>query len=138
MTLFSRKFLLAGTAALALAACGSDSNGPSVPGVPTGLTVQPVNATTAHVTWSAVSGAAGYSLQRALKSAPTAYTDIGGAISGTSYDDATLTLPITEYAYRVAATNATGTSAWSAAVSFAAGVISGNITANLTRHPHHR
>ena len=74
-----------------------------------------MNGTTAHISWNASSGASSYSLQRALKSAPTVYTDIGGAITGTSYDDATLTLPVTEYAYRVAATNADGTSAYSTA-----------------------
>jgi len=132
MTLFSRKFLLAGVTALAVAACSSDNNGPSVPAVPTGVTVQPVNATTARIAWAAVSGATSYSLQRALTSAPSVYTDIGGAITSTTYDDATLTLPITSYAYRVAATNSAGTSAYMTVVSFAAGVISGNLTASRT------
>jgi len=91
-----------------------------------------VNATSATISWNASSGASSYSLQRALKSAPTVYTDIGGAIATTSYTDATLTLPITDYAYRVAATNSAGTSAYSAAVSFAAGVITGNVTASRT------
>ena len=131
MTQVSRKFLFAGMAAFALAAC-SDNNGPSIPAVPTGLTVQPVNATTARIQWASVSGATSYSLQRALTSAPTVYTDIGGTITTASYDDATLTLPITEYAYRVAATNSAGTSAFSGAASFAAGVISGNVTASRT------
>ncbi|MBP2647098.1 MAG: Fibronectin type domain protein, partial [Gemmatimonadetes bacterium] len=132
MTLFSRKSLFAGLAALALGACGNDSNGPSIPAVPSGLTVAPVNGTTAHISWSASSGASSYSLQRALKSAPTVYTDIGGAITGTSYDDATLALPVTEYAYRVAATNAAGTSAFSTAVIFSAGVLTGDITTDVT------
>jgi len=118
MKLFARKAVLAGlaglTAMVTLAACSSDNggNGPTIPAVPTGLAVAPVSGTTAHISWNASSGATSYSLQRALKSAPTVYTDIGGAITGTSYDDATLTLPVTEYAYRVAATNseASGTS----------------------------
>ena len=124
--------LAAVTAMVTLAACSSDSNGPSTPAVPTGLAVEPVNATTAHISWSASSGATSYSLQRALKTAPTTFTDIGGAITGTSYDDATLTLPITDYLYRVAATNSAGTSAYSATVGFAAGVITGNVTASRT------
>ncbi len=133
MTLFSRKFVLAGLAAFAVTACSGDNNtGPSIPAVPTGLTVEPVTATTAHISWNAVSGATSYSLQRALKSAPTVYTDLDAAISGTSYDDATLTLPVTDYAYRVAANNAAGTSAYTANVSFSAGVITGNVTASRT------
>ncbi len=138
MKLFARKAVLAGlaglTAMVTLAACSSDNggNGPTIPAVPTGLAVAPVSGTTAHISWNASSGATSYSLQRALKSAPTVYTDIGGAITGTSYDDATLTLPVTEYAYRVAATNSEGTSAYSTAVSFFAGVLTGDITASRT------
>jgi hypothetical protein len=136
MKQYARKVVLAGlaglTAMVTLAACSSDNNGPTIPAVPTGLAVAPVNGTTAHVSWSASSGATSYSLQRALKATPTVYTDIGGAITGTSYDDATLTLPVTEYAYRVAATNAEGTSAYSANVSFSAGVLTGDITASRT------
>jgi hypothetical protein len=136
MKLFARKAVLAGLAGLAamvtLAACSSDSSGPSVPAVPTGLTVEPVNSTTAQVSWNASSGASSYSLQRALRSDPTVYTDLGGAIATTSYTDPTLTLPVTDYVYRVAATNSAGTSAYSAAVGFAAGVITGNVTTSRT------
>jgi len=139
MTRLSRKVVLAGlfglTAMVTLAACSSDNNnGPSVPAVPTGLAIEPVGNTTAHISWNASSGATTYSLQRALTSAPTVYTDINTAITGTSFDDATLTLPVTDYAYRVAATNSTGTSAYSANVSFSAGVLSGDITTDVTLH----
>lgn len=134
MTQFSRKFLYAGVGMLAalvtLSACSSDSNGPTVPAVPTGLTVEPVNNTTAHVSWNTVSGATSYTLQRALKTDPTNYTDIYEGATA-SYDDA-ITLPVTSYAYRVAASNTAGSSAFSGAVSFAAGVITGNVTASRT------
>ena len=138
MKRFARKAVLAGlaglTAMMTLAACSSDDggNGPTPPAVPTGLTVDPVNSTTAHISWNASTGATSYSLQRALKTSATTFTDIGGAITGTSYDDATLALPVTDYLYRVAATNSVGTSAYSATVGFAAGVITGNVTASRT------
>ncbi len=94
MTRLPRKLVLAGlaglTAMVTLAACSSDSSGPSIPAVPTGLTVEPVNTTTAHDQLERRRREPrSYSLQRALQSAPTVYTDLGGAITGTTYDDAT-------------------------------------------------
>ena len=135
MTRLPRKVVLAGlaglTAMVTLAACSSDSNGPSAPGVPTGVAVVAQSATSTRVSWTAVTGATSYTVQRALKSAPANFTDLGTGITVTTYDDAGLTPPLSDYLYRVSATNSVGTSAFSAAVSVGA-FLAGNITASRT------
>ena len=110
-------------AALVLAAACSDnndSNGPSAPNTPTGLAVTQNSETSVHVSWNAASGATSYVLERNSPATPAVFAQIGGSITGTSYDDATVTVG-DEYSYRVSASNASGTSDPSAAVSFTTG-----------------
>ena len=84
MTRLPRKVVLAGlaglTAMVTLAACSSDS-GPSAPAVPTGLAVTALTATSTRITWTAVAGATSYTLQRALVSAPTTFTDLSSTLT---------------------------------------------------------
>ncbi len=136
MTLLPRKVVLAGlagiTAMVTLAACSSDSNnGPSVPAAPTGVAVTATSATSTRISWNAVTGAATYTIQRALASAPANFTDLATDLTTTTYDDAGLTPPLSDYLYRVSATNAAGTGSYSAARSVGA-FLTGNITANRT------
>ena len=131
MTLFPRKYLVAGMAALVLAACGDDNSGPTAPSTPTGLAVAALTATSTRITWTAVSGATSYTLQRAVVTAPTTFVDLSSTLTVTTYDDAGLTPPLSNYLYRVSATNSVGTSAPSATRSVGA-FISGNITASRT------
>ena len=101
-----------------LAGCGDDSggNGPSVPPAPTGLTAVPnAGGTAIDVSWTAVSGATGYRLERADPSNPGVFTQIGGVITATNFSDATV-VPNTVYSYRVAASNSAGQGAFSSVV----------------------
>jgi hypothetical protein len=119
------------------AACGDDNNGngPSAPATPTGLTVTQLSLTSAHVSWQASAGATSYVLERADAANPGVFTQIGGSIATTSYDDATLSAGVA-YNYRVSASNATGTSAPTTPVAFTSGlkaaIIDQNITTNRT------
>ena len=122
MRLVSRRLFSAATAlALALtAACGEDTVDPTPqpPAAPTGLTVTVQSPTLIRVTWTAVTGATSYRLERADAGAPGVFTQVGGALSQPTYDDA-VTAGVT-YSYRVAASNSDGTGAFSAAVTAAA------------------
>ncbi len=102
-----------------------------LPATPTGLAVTALTATSTRITWTAVSGATSYTLQRAVVTAPTVFTDLSTTLTVATYDDPGLTPPLSNYLYRVAATNATGTSAFSGTRSVGA-FISGNITASRT------
>ncbi|MGH7534317.1 MAG: hypothetical protein ACREMG_01895 [Gemmatimonadales bacterium] len=125
-----------GVAALviAVAAC-SDNNGgggPSEPDPPTGLAVQQLSLTSAHISWDAVAGADRYVLERAASPNLTSYTDIGGAaLTTTSFDDLGLTEGL-EYSYRVSTVEGTATSAGSAGVSFTSGLKAATINTNVT------
>jgi hypothetical protein len=135
----SRRFLstLALAAIVVVAGCSdsNDGNGPSAPDTPAGLAVTQNSLTSVHVSWTAVTGATGYILERAAPANPGVFAAIGGTIAATSYDDATVTEGDT-YSYRISATDGTKTSAPSAAVNFATGVeaavLTGNIGANRT------
>lgn len=128
--------LLSTVAAAALvlaAACGDDNNdgnGPSEPATPTGLAVTQNSETSVHVAWNASSGATSYVLERADPATPTVFAQIGGAITTTSYDDATVTEG-DEYRFRISASNSSGTSEPSAAVSFTTAAV-GPKVATLT------
>jgi len=85
---------------VALAACGGDDAGPSSLATPGGLTVNAVGSGEVSVTWSAVSGATGYVLQRA-PGATTTFTEVAQT-PGTEFTDTGLA-PSTTWSYRVAA-----------------------------------
>jgi hypothetical protein len=126
---------LAAIAILAVAAACSDETTTSTPiGSPTGLAVQQLTLTSAHVSWNAVSGATGYTLQRADATSPGTFATVYGG-SGTTHDDAGLTEGLT-YSYRVAAYAGSDTSDFTATVNFATGLqaatLSGNISTNRT------
>ena len=118
MTLASRRLLSAATALLAAftLGCGEDTVDPTPqpPGAPTGLAATVQSPTLIRVTWSPVTGATSYRLERADAAAPGVFTAVGGVLSQPTFDD-----PVTAggtYSYRVAASNANGTSSFSAAV----------------------
>ena len=91
---------------------------PAKPGKPT---AQATGATGAKVTWKAVAGAASYRVQYVTGASsrfntdPTAVTEVDGII-GLTFTPTGLD-PAEKYWFRVAADNATGTSAWSTAAS---------------------
>ncbi|HEU4800996.1 MAG TPA: hypothetical protein VFS94_10205 [Gemmatimonadales bacterium] len=139
MTQFSRKLvsLAAAVAVVALAACGDDTepNG-NAPATPTGLAAAVQEDNSITVTWNASAGATSYTLERADESAPTTFAQVGGALTTTTYSDTDTELDVT-YSYRVAATNADGTSAVSAVVTATpagemVATLTGSITASRT------
>lgn len=124
---------------IALAACsGGDSGGttteppPPPPfGIPTNVQVTATSASAVHVTWTAVTGATAYVVQRiATGTAPVKTT-----VTGTSFDDSGLKSSTT-YQYQVAAARATDTTLFSTAVSVTTrsipGLLRGDITASRT------
>ena len=116
MMQFSRRLLSVASAAVlaGLAACGEDTVEPSgnPPAVPTGLAAAVVGPTRIDVTWSVVTGATGYRLERADATAPGVFAQVGGSLAAPQFDDNAVTAGGT-YSYRVAAINANGTSAFS-------------------------
>lgn len=131
-------------AALGLAACGDDNgNGncdtdptgpgctPQQLGTPTGLAVNQLSLTSARVSWSAVTGATGYLVERADPTNPGTFSRLGsGPVTETQYDDTGLT-PNVVYSYRVAAVSATDTSAYTSAVTASTGAKTATIDANI-------
>jgi hypothetical protein len=87
---------------------------PAAPAAPTGLTATPGNGRV-DLSWNPVAGAQSYLLQRAT-SADGPYTSVGTGISGTAFSDTGVTNGVTYY-YKVAASGAGGTSAWSGVAS---------------------
>ncbi|HEX5575456.1 MAG TPA: fibronectin type III domain-containing protein [Gemmatimonadales bacterium] len=127
-------------AALAVAGCSDDngSNSPTGLQPPTGLTVTEASTTSAHLSWTAASGATGYLVQRATSDNPTAFTALTPTpVTTTTYDDPALTSGV-NYLYEVASVSASDTSAFTAPVSFSLGgggtnaILSGPITTSRT------
>ena len=124
---------------MSLAACGSD--GPSAPGdlPPTNTAVSAASATSANISWTAVTGATNYIVQRAPGTTGGTFTTISPAtLTTTTFTDTGLE-PNAAYRYRVQAIRTTGPSQFSAEVSVTtsqagrvAGVINTNVTANRT------
>jgi hypothetical protein len=88
------------------------STGPSAPAAPAAPTVTSSSPTTADVSWTAVSGATTYKVQRAV-SGSGSFTVVGTGITGTSFHDTGLTAG-SKYDYEVIASNAGGDSSASA------------------------
>jgi hypothetical protein len=125
-------------ATLAVAGCSDDNNSNTPSGLqsPTNLTVSQQSSASAHLSWTAASGATGYLVQRTTSDAPTAFATLGsGSVTGTSFDDTGLSSGV-NYLYRVASVSASDTSAFSSTVNFSigstAGVLTGPITTSRT------
>jgi hypothetical protein len=141
MQLSVRTFRAAAMAALlatGLAACGDDegNDGNGTLPAPTGLTAAATSETSIDLSWAAVNGATSYVLQRADASAPGTFTQVGGAITATTYTDDDVS-PATAYSYQVAAVNSEGTGNFSNTVSVTTSglkvaTLSGNITEDRT------
>ena len=122
---------MAAIAILAVAAACSDESTSSTPlGTPTGLAIQQLSLTSARVSWNAVSGATGYTLQRADASNPGTFAAVYGG-AGTQYDDGALTQGLA-YSYRVAAVAGSDTSDFSGSAAFTTGLQQATLTGNVT------
>ena len=84
----------------------------TVPAQPAAPTPAVASATELDLSWAAVTGATGYVVQRSPDGL-TSWAQVGTAVAGLSLPDAGLS-PSATYYYRLAATDASGTSAWSA------------------------
>lgn len=78
---------------------------------PRGVLPAPVSSTEIDLTWTAVSGATGYSVRR--QAGTGAFSTVASSLTSASFNDTGLT-PGTRYTYQVNATTANGTTAWSA------------------------
>jgi fibronectin type 3 domain-containing protein len=88
----------------------------SPPPTPTGLTGTPTSAALVNLSWNASSGATSYVVQKCQGSGCTNFATIAAAVASTTYSDSAV-VKNTWYSYRVAASNANGTSAYSSPVS---------------------
>ncbi|KEG40285.1 chitinase [Streptomyces griseorubens] len=98
---------------------------PTVPATPGGLTVSGTTASSATLTWNAVSGATGYTVYRD-GTRVTAVTGTSATVTGLAAS--------TSYSFQVAAANAAGESAKSAAVSVRTREDGGGGGGDLPRH----
>src|SRR5688500_8393867 len=122
-----------------ISACSDDDPAsPQAPGAPTNVAATANGATGVRVTWTAVSGADGYTLQRAAGATGTFAQIATPASSAVSYDDNGLTAGTT-YRYRLYATRGSQQSAASseASVTLAVAgpklrVVTGSIATNQT------
>ncbi len=139
---FSLRGLRASLAVLlvvGLAACGDDdnTNPPATPPAPTGLTATPSgDGSSIEVSWTAVTGATSYVLERAEGTPPGTYAPIGGDLTATTYSDTDIELDVA-YSYRVAAVNNEGTGSFSSAATAgvegeAVDTLTGSISADRT------
>jgi hypothetical protein len=126
--------------ALSLAACDDDdsTNPPATPPAPTGLAAElSDDGTSIDVSWTAVSGATGYVLERAEGSPPGGFTELADTITGTTYTDTDITAG-TAYSYHVSAVNDAGQGNFSSTVTVGGGepgeaidTLTGDISADL-------
>ena len=103
-------------AVLGFVACSDDDggSGPSAPATPAGLAAVEQTGSVL-VTWTAVSDATSYKLERTDPSAPGVFTQVGGSLTTPTYTDTDVD-PGVAYGYRVSAVNAVGESSASATV----------------------
>jgi hypothetical protein len=132
----SSTFLFAMLAAVAVAACDDDDGTGPTPSLstPSGVTAAAQGETSIQLTWSAVTGAASYIVERAQGATGGTFAQVATPAAAT-YTDNGLTAGTT-YRYRVAATAGTQTSAFSteatATTSTPAGPKVADITTNIT------
>ena len=129
-----RAAALAVLVAVGLAGCGDDNNAPpATPPAPTGLTATVAqDGSSIAVSWSAVTGATSYTLERAEAASPGSFTAVGGTLTTTSYTAAAIA-PGASYSYRVAAVNGSGSGTFSSTVNATvAGAKVATLTGNLT------
>jgi hypothetical protein len=133
-----RRFVPLLLAALAAAGCDDDPTEPTL-NAPTNVTATASAPTSVTVSFSAVSGAASYVVERATGEAGTSltYAQVGTSTT-TSFSDATVE-PVTTYQYRVAAVSGTRQSGFSSAAGVTTpdegpmvATISSDITADRT------
>ena len=95
---------------------------PPPPATPTGLAATALNATQIKLTWSAVTGATGYRVERSPDGS-TGWTQVGSSATA-SFTDSSLT-PSTTYFYRVSALNGPSSSppSTTASATTAAGLV---------------
>jgi hypothetical protein len=122
--------------AAVLSACGGDDGGTAPPPTltaPTGVTVTATSAFTAHVTWTAGTGATSYVVQRATGATGTNFEAVGTATT-TAFDDSGLS-PETQYRYRVGSVAGTTSSDFSTEATVTtpiAPVATQEVTADIT------
>nr|MBA2671146.1 fibronectin type III domain-containing protein [Gemmatimonadota bacterium] len=119
-----------------LTACGDDPVGPEQLSAPSSVTVSATGPTAVSVSWTAVSGATSYSVERSV-GASGDFSSAGTA-STTSFTDSGLS-PETDYRYRITATSGSLSSPPSTPATVrtrAPGsvTISADITSNRTFH----
>ena len=85
----------------------------SAPSTPSDLAVSATTMNSATLAWSAVAGATSYDLQQSADG--SSWTTLASGETGTSFDWTGLSVASTQYA-RIRATNASGSSDWSGAV----------------------
>jgi hypothetical protein len=120
--------------ALTFAACSDDDGGnnpPATPPAPTGLAAARADdGLSIDVTWTAVTGATSYVLQRAVGASGT-FETLADTITGAQYTDTDITAE-EAYSYKVAATNAEGSGTFSSTVTVDAGTGGGEAVDTLT------
>jgi hypothetical protein len=127
---------------LAFAACSDDDDGnnpPATPPAPTGLAaVRSTDGLSIEVTWTAVTGATSYVLQRAVGSPAGTFEEVANDLTSPQYTDTDVTAD-QAYSYQVAATNAEGTGSFSSTVIVEPGTageavdtLTGDITSSIT------
>ena len=130
MKQFERILIGCVAAALTASACSDDGGGPAPLPAPTGVTVTSLSPTAARISWSAVTGASAYLVQRGVANA---YTTLSGNVAGTQFDDSNV-VANTSYQYRVAAYAGSDTSAFSGVIAYSVGkvTLTADISANRT------
>jgi hypothetical protein len=129
---------LAGMSALlvGLGACSDDGTGPDDElNPPTGVTVTAVSPIAARVTWNAVSGATGYTVERAEGASGGTFVEVGTPATST-FDDTGLT-PAATYRYRVKTVSGSQSSGFSSEAAVTLGAqqvvtVTQDITTNTT------
>ena len=125
---------------LTIAGCGDDDppTGNNTPNPPTSVAATATSSTTLRVTFTGVSGASGYVIERAQGATGGTFTVID-TVTASPFDDTNLT-PSTTYRYRIVTLSGNLRSAYSSEASGATSApgaagtltLSGNITSNRT------
>ena len=126
----TRKSIFLAVLLAAGSACSEDSTGPAPLAAPTGFTAQQQSLTSIRLSWSPVSGAGYYLLERTSAATPGVFTPIGGNIAATEYVDAGASAGVT-YGYRLAAASASDTSSFTTVLNFATGLQQATINADI-------